>query len=144
VSRSTRKRRTAMLIPHPSRPGSMVAFVALPALLILLTLVSVPLRVFPVRVEQTPTADDVKAASGPVQAVGAASRPHSPCEPKGRVLEAARRAAGPDYYGEAAPQMDVVGDTCEVLLWRLPKRPGGYRIVKVDASGRVVRVWPGL
>ena len=37
-----------MLTPHPSRPGSMVAFVALPAFLILLTLVSVPLRIIPV------------------------------------------------------------------------------------------------
>jgi hypothetical protein len=38
-----------MLAPHPSRPGSMVAFVALPAFLVLLTLVSVPARLFPVR-----------------------------------------------------------------------------------------------
>jgi len=37
-----------MLTPHPSRPGSMVTFVGLPAFLILLTLVSVALRVFPV------------------------------------------------------------------------------------------------
>jgi len=43
------KGRSPTLGPHPSRPGSMVAFVGLPAILILLTLVSVPLRVFPVR-----------------------------------------------------------------------------------------------
>ena len=143
MSGSTRKRLTAMLIPHPSRPGSIVAFVALPALLILLTLVSVPIRVFPVRVEPIP-ADDIKPSGAPVGDVAAPYGREGPCEPKSRVLYVARRAAGPEYYGEAAPQMDVVGDTCEVLLWRLPKRPGGYRIVKVDASGRVVRVQPGL
>jgi hypothetical protein len=54
--RVVRNRRTPMLTPHPSRPGSMVAFVALPAFLILLTLVSVPLRIFPV---------GVRFASGP-------------------------------------------------------------------------------
>ena len=41
--------RSRLLTPHPSRPGSIVAFVALPALLILLTLTSVPARLLPVR-----------------------------------------------------------------------------------------------
>jgi hypothetical protein len=49
-----RERRTPRLMPHPSRPGSMIAFAALPAFLILLTLVSVPLRIFPVGVARTP------------------------------------------------------------------------------------------
>ena len=46
--KDARHRQTPMLAAHPSRPGSMVAFVALPAFLILLTLVSVPLRVMPI------------------------------------------------------------------------------------------------
>jgi hypothetical protein len=44
-----RRRRWSVLAPHPSRPGSMVAFVALPAFLVLLTLVYVPTSLFPVR-----------------------------------------------------------------------------------------------
>lgn len=49
MARQARKRALLrMLTPHPSRPGSMVALVALPASLILLTLVSVPVRMFPV------------------------------------------------------------------------------------------------
>ena len=160
MARVTRDRRTTVLIPHPSRPGSMVAFVALPAFLILLTLVSVPLRILPVDVTHSPTVDDagrpaagarsgtgeepIASPSGTAATAAAASGGGSPCEPRSRVLEVATRAAGRAYRQDAAPQLDVVGDTCEVLLWRLPKKPGGYRVVVVDASGKVVSVRPGI
>ena len=144
LTRMARERRTPMLTPHPSHPGSMVAFVALPAFLILLTLVSVPLRIFPVGANRVPAVDDAKGSDALARGGAAESPPNGPCEPSSLVLEAARRAAGPDYRHEAAPQMDVEGNTCVVLLWRLPKRPGGYRIVRVDASGRVMSVRPGL
>src|SRR5262245_32685383 len=110
----------------------MVSFVALPALLILLTLVSVGLRVIPVS-KTAPAADGVRA-SAPVPGFTGTQGQHGPCEPRAQVLEAARRAAGPDYYGEAAPQMAVVGNRCQVLLWRLPQKPGGFLIVELDAS----------
>jgi hypothetical protein len=141
LARVTRDPRTPtpMLTPHPSRPGSMVAFVALPAFLILLTLVSVPLRIFPVGARHSPPGDDVRGdtdVAGPAQ--------EGPCKPRSRILKTARRAVGPEYRQEAAPQMDVREGTCEVLLWRLPKTPGGYRVVRVDSNGKVVSVRPGM
>jgi hypothetical protein len=122
----------------------MVAFAALPALLILLTLVSVPLRVFPVRVGGASAGDEAKACNVPAIGVAATMAPNGPCQPRSRILEVARRAAGPEYRADTTPRMQVDGDTCSVLLWRLPKKPGGYRIVTVDAHGRVVSVRPGL
>ena len=44
-----RRPRLRQLVPHPSRPGSMVAFAALPVFLILLTLVWVVASLYPVR-----------------------------------------------------------------------------------------------
>jgi hypothetical protein len=49
VEAPARRPRLWQLVPHPSRPGSMVAFAALPAFLILLTLVWVVASLYPVR-----------------------------------------------------------------------------------------------
>jgi hypothetical protein len=57
----------ALLAAHPSRPGSMLAFVALPAVLVLLTLVSVPARMYPMRPYIPPF-------DGPAQDDGAAEK----------------------------------------------------------------------
>jgi hypothetical protein len=138
----------------------MVAFVALPAFLILLTLVFLPFRIVPVDVWQPSVANDaggsVDEGVAPAQQAppsppvdmregdsSGASRT-SPCEPKDHVLETARRAAGTDYRHEVDPRMEVEGDTCTIVLWRLPKTPGGYRVVTVDADGDVTSIRPGL
>jgi HEAT repeats len=49
VAPSPKRPRLWLFTPHPSRPGSMVTFVALPAFMILLTLVWVVASLFPVR-----------------------------------------------------------------------------------------------
>jgi hypothetical protein len=49
VALPVRRARLWFVVPHPSRPGSMVASVALPALLILLTLVWLVASLYPVR-----------------------------------------------------------------------------------------------
>lgn len=49
MAEPARRARLWLLLPHPARPGSMVVFVALPALLILVTLVWVVASIFPVR-----------------------------------------------------------------------------------------------
>jgi hypothetical protein len=121
LARVTRDRRTQILMPHPSRPGSMVAFVGLPAFLILLTLVSVPLRIFPVGVRQSPAVEGAARAGDESPSAGGAegisspvvrgvtdatgSPDRGPCEPRTRVLEIARRAAGPAYRQDVAPRM---------------------------------------
>lgn len=122
----------------------MVAFVGLPAFLILITLASVGLRIFPVSVTRSPEAHGVAVQNAPLQADGAESRVLTPCVPTEQVLEVARRAAGAEFAHEAAPQMYSQGDTCEIVLWRLPKRPGGCRIVTLDATMQVVSVRPGI
>jgi hypothetical protein len=160
LTRLTRDRHTPILMPHPSRPGSMVAFVGLPAFLILLTLVSVPLRIFPIGVRHSPAAEDAgRASDGSLSEGGAeglsspvvrgvtdatGSPDKGPCEPRNRVLEIARRAAGPAYSQDVAPRMEVEGGTCAISLWRIPKTPGGHRVVIIDASGKVVSVRPGM
>ena len=93
----------------------MISFVALPAFLMLLTLVSVALRIFPVD-KRVPVIDDGNAGDTPATIEAAGSARKDPCEPKSQVLAAARRAAGPEYRDEAAPQMYVEDDTCAVLL----------------------------
>lgn len=139
-----RRERTPMLVPHPSRPGSMVAFAALPAFLILLTLISVPLRVIPWDTRGMPAVRGVTSCDVSEATPESAAVRKGPCEPTTRVVEIARHAVGPGYGVEATPQLVVEGDTCEVTLWRFPKRPGGYRVVKVGADGKVVSVRPGL
>jgi hypothetical protein len=49
VAPPDKRPRLWLLSPHPSHPGSMIAFVALPAFLILLTLVWVVASLLPVR-----------------------------------------------------------------------------------------------
>ena len=70
-------------------------------------------------------------------------RARNPCTPKARVIEIARAAAGPDYRQDPAPRVRRDGDTCLVAVWRIPKAPGGFRLVTIGGDGKVLRVEAG-
>jgi hypothetical protein len=67
-----------------------------------------------------------------------------PCTPRNRVLEVATRAAGLDQRHDVDVRMSVDAKICVVVLWTLPKRPGGYQFVTLDGSGKVIAVRPGF
>ena len=132
--------RQRVLLPHPSQPASMIAFVALPAFLILLTLVSAPLRVVPV---VGPGHQEANSKRDLDAKVASQLPTEGPCAPRDRLVEVARQAVGPEYRNREAATMDAIGNVCQVVLWRLPKTPGGYRVVTIDARGKVLSVLPG-
>jgi hypothetical protein len=42
-----------------------------------------------------------------------------------------------------SPTIQRDGATCVVVLWRIPETPGGFRVVTVGNSNKVLRVEPG-
>ena len=97
------------LAAHPSRPGSMLAFVALPAFLVLLTLVSVPVRLFPVQPYIVVAGNDHGRGETPSQrVVSFAGRIDSGSGPERiRSLWALAEVtqACPDYASYTVPRM---------------------------------------
>jgi hypothetical protein len=136
--------RSPTLAPHPSRPGSMVAFVGLPALLILLTLVSVPLRVFPVRPNAFSDTEPVQASVSPsaecVRVGGPVREPRriegSPFRVPSSV-RGLRTAGGVLLYETRIAESGSVQDVR--LLRPLPSDPG---YVEIDRAFRqTIRTW---
>jgi hypothetical protein len=99
----------------------MISFVALPAFLILLTLVSVALRIFPVS-KRVPVTDEGRAGDTPAS-IDAARSARTGVRARSQVLDSAKRAAGPEYREEAAPQMYVEDDTCACCCGASRRRP---------------------
>jgi hypothetical protein len=130
-------------LPQRSRHRLLATTAGLLALFFVAALVAVRLWVF----DSAETRHGVRGGRNPdvpAKGAGAPAGRQNPCEPKGRVLEVARRAVGPEYRPDAAPRMDARGEHCEVVLWRLPKVPGGYRVVTINRVGDVVSGRPGL
>lgn len=74
------------------------------------------------------------------------------CTPTERYVEAAKSAAGMSGALEAKVTAEANAKakraderhTCVVVLWRLPKKPGGYRTVTLTTNGRVVSIKRGM
>jgi hypothetical protein len=81
-----------------------------------------------------------------------AEKPKQECVPTERYVEAAKSAARMSGAVEAKVSAETnikakradERHTCVVILWRLPKKPGGYRIVTLTTDGRVVSVKRGM
>ena len=77
------------------------------------------------------------------QATQEKRRAPNPCEPQKRVLAAVEAAIGSVSGPDHEVTMSRQEDKCAVLVWSIPKVPGGFVTVIVDAKGKVVRVIKG-
>lgn len=130
-------------LPHGARHRLLGTTAGLLALFVVAALVAVRPWMF----RSAELRHGVRSGATPDVAATGAGAPagrQNACEPKARVLELARKAVGPEYHADAVPRMDVRGEHCEVLLWRLPKTPGAYRVVTINQVGAVVSVRRGM
>ena len=81
-----------------------------------------------------------------------AEKPKQECVPTERYVEAAKSAARMSgaVDAKASAETNIKAKraderhTCVIVLWRLPKKPGGYRTVTLTVDRRVVSVKRGM